>query len=249
MVNNAKRAYGKKGYKKYKKYSRIKKMVTGDGPTMVEKIASGVGGVATLAKAVLPAIAAINTELKYVDNTASVTSYNPGTNDSLVYITPGLINGTQDNQRVGNSILAKDIQLRLAMNFTTSNGPPAVLGIHCRAMLICWKDNAKQNVPTIAKIFEVPNNLYSPVNKDYSDQFVVIKDKFFTLNGHNSTVGTQGFTTMKWFKSLNYHMRYDGATGSDNTQNHLYLVLRSSASGVGSALSTTWYSRINFTDN
>lgn len=231
------------------KYSKSKKMVTGHGPTLLDKIASGVGSVAKLATAVAPAIASINTEMKYVDNTASVTAHTPGTSDQLIYLTPALINGTQDNQRVGNSILAKDIQLRMALNATSSAGPPVVQGIHCRATLICWKENAKVNAPSIAKIFEVPNNLYSAMNKDYTDQFVVLKDKFFALNQSGAQVGGYGFTTMKWFKNLNWHMRYDGTTGNDNTQNHLYLILRSSATGAGTGLNCTWYSRLNFTDN
>lgn len=224
-------------------------MVTGHGPTLLDKIASGVGSVAKLASAVAPAIAAINTELKYIDNTAAVTAYSPGTNDQLIYITPQLVNGTADNQRIGNSILAKDIQLRMALNAISTAGPPVVQGIHCRATLICWKENAKANPPTIAKIFEVSNNLYSAMNKDYTDQFVVIKDKFFSLNQTSPQVGTYGFSTMKWFKPLNWHMRYDGINGTDNTQNHLYLILRSSASGAGTGLNCTWYSRLNFTDN
>lgn len=231
--------------------SRTKKLVTGRGPTMLEQIASGVGSVAKLAGAVAPIVAAVNTEMKYVDNTASVTAYVPGTNDSINQLTGGLINGSQDNQRIGNSVLAKDIQVRMAINFTPSSGPPNVLGLHCRAMLIVWKDNAQQNIPTAAKIFEVPSNLYSAINKDYCDQFVVLKDKFFTLNAQNSqiTTGAQAFTTMKWYKKLGFHIRWDGAAGSNGTQNHVYLVLRSSAGGVGTALNCTWYSRFNFTDN
>lgn len=245
-------AYRKKSFKKRGRrvnYSKSKKMVTGHGPTLLDKIASGVGSVAKLATAVAPAIAAINTEMKYVDNTASVTAHTPGTSDQLIYLTPALIQGTADNQRIGNSILAKDIQLRMALNSTSSAGPPVVQGIHCRATLICWKENAKVNVPSIAKIFEVPNNLYSAMNKDYTDQFVVLKDKFFALNQGGPGYGGYGYSTMKWFKNLNWHMRYDGSTGSDNTQNHLYLILRSSATGVGTGLNCTWYSRLNFTDN
>lgn len=233
-------------------YSKSKKLVTGHGPTMLEKIASGVGSAAKLASSIVPIIAAVNTEQKYVDNTGSVTFHSPGTSDALVHLTANLINGTQDNQRIGNSVLAKDIQLRLALNFQPSLGPPVVSGLHARATLICWKENAKANPPAVAKIFEVPNVLYSAMNKDYTDQFVVLKDKFFTFTAQNSNIGTgsQGFQTMKWFKNLNWHLRWDGiGTGTDHTQNHIYLILRSSASGVGTAASCTYYTRLNFTDN
>lgn len=243
----------KKGYSKKNRarYSKTKKMVTGHGPTLLEQMASGAGAVAKLATAVAPVIAAVNTELKYVDNAGSVTAHSPGTGDQIIHLSANLINGTQDNQRIGNSILAKDIQLRQALNFTSSVGPPVVVGLHCRAMLICWKENYKVNAPTAAKIFEVPSNLYSALNKDYSDQFVVIKDKFFTMNAGSIPASTaiQGFTQMKWYKNLGFHMRFDGINGTDATQNHLFLILRSSASGAGTALQSTYYARLNFTDN
>jgi len=231
------------------RYSRTKKMVTGHGPTLLEKIASGAGSVARLATAVAPVIAAINTEHKYSDKTAALASYTPGTNDSIVALTDQIAQGLNDNQRIGNSILAKQLQIRLAYNFTSVVGPPAVQGIHCRMMLICWKENAQQNAITAAKLFESPSNLYSPVNKDYSDQFVVMKDKFFSLNAGSSNYGPQAFTSMKLFKNINWHLRYDGASGAAATQNHIYLVLRSSAGAATTALNTTYYSRIDYTDN
>lgn len=233
------------------RYSKSKQLVTGHGPTLLEKIASGVGSAAKLATAVAPVIAAINTEMKYVDNAGTVTFHSPGTSDSLVHLTANLINGTQDNQRVGNSILAKDLQLRMALNFQPSAGPPVVSGLHCRATIVCWKENAKVNAPTVAKIFEVPTNIYSAMNKDYTDQFVVLKDKFFTMTAVNANLGTgsQGFQAMKIFKNLNWHMRWDGAAGTDATLNHVYLILRSSASGAGTAASCTYYTRLNYTDN
>lgn len=242
----AKQAFGRKGYKRYKKVDRIKKMVTGQGPTMLEKLAAGVGGVASVAKAVLPAIAAINTEVKYSDKTAAVNAYTPGTNDVIVALTDQLAQGVTDVTRIGNSIKAQDLQVRLAMNFTSS---ATVLGLHCRMMLIVWKDNAQLNPISAAKIFESATNLYSPLNKDYTDQFVVIKDKFFSMNNASGAAQTVAFQTMKLFKKVDFHIFYDGATGGNATTNHIYLVLRSSATGIGTSLQATYYSRLNFTDN
>jgi len=47
--------------------NKTKKMVTGQGPTLLEQLARGASGVATVAKAVLPIVSAINTEAKYLD--------------------------------------------------------------------------------------------------------------------------------------------------------------------------------------
>lgn len=229
------------------RYSKTKKMVTGHGPTLLDKIASGAGSVARLATAVAPVIAAINTEHKYFDKTASVVSYSPGTNDQLINLTNGPGQGLTDQNRIGNSILAKHLQLRLAHSFTSVVGTPNVSGVHCRMLLICWKGDASVDIPTIAKIFEQPNNLYSPVNKDNSDGFVVMKDKFFSLNNSSGLAGPAAFTAMKLFKPLDWHIRWD-ETGP--TQNHIYLVLRCSGTGASSgSLNTTYYSRLDFTDN
>ena len=143
----------------------------------------------------------------------------------------------------------QDLQLRLAYNFQNTVGAPNVMGIHCRMMLICWKENIQLNGPTAAKIFESPSNLYSPVNKDYSDQFVVLKDKYFSLNSGVSVFSVVGFTTQKLFKKLNWHMRFQGGTAFDGTVNHVFLILRSSSSGATNAFNTTYYSRLNYTDN
>lgn len=231
------------------RYSSTKKLVTGQGPTLLEKIASGAGSVAKLAMAVAPVVAAINTEHKYFDLTASVQSHSPGTSDQIINLTQGIIQGVTDSDRIGNSILAKDLQIRLAHNFQNTIGTPNVMGLHCRMMLVCWKENIQLNGPTAAKIFESPGNLYSPVNKDYSDQFVVMKDKFFTLNSGISVSAVTGFQTMKLFKKLNWHLRYQAGTAFDGTVNHIFLILRSSAAGATNALNTTYYSRLNYTDN
>lgn len=248
-------AYRKRNFRRRRggraRYSKSKKLVTGHGPTMLERIASGVGSAAKLAAAVAPAIAAINTEHKYVDYTGTLTAYAPGTNDTLTLLTDSQTN-TNDQSRIGNSILAKELLLRLAMSFTSTGSPTVpVRGVHCRWMLICWKENAQQNAPSINKIFEVPSNLYSPVSKDNSDSFVVLKDKFFSMNASTSDTAScsSNFMSQKFYKKINWHMRYNGDSNGSQTQNHIYLITRCSASSSSNALNTTYYSRLNFTDN
>lgn len=225
---------------------KTKQMVTGRPPTLLENIASGAGAVAKVAQAVLPAIMAINTEHKYADLTASVTSNTPGTNDVIVNLTGQIATGVDDFNRIGNSILAKDISVRMAMQFSPTS---TVQGLHCRWMLVAWKANIQDMPLTAARLFESPTNLYSPVNRDYSDQLVVLKDKFFALNAPVAGTGTnpQAFTHWKFYKKLDWHMRWDAATTSDATTDHIYLIIRSSSATV--SLGTTYYSRLNFTDN
>ena len=231
-------------------YSKSKEMVTGSGPTLLEKIASGVGSAARVAEAVLPIVEMINTEAKYFDSTGSGVAHSPGTNDFFVNLTQGIAQGTTSSTRVGDSILAQDIQLRLALNFAASLGPPLVAGLHCRLIIYCWKENLQENPPSnAANIFEVGNNLYSCFNKDFTDQFVVLKDKHFSVNANLNAAGNQSFMHMKIFKKLNWHIRYDGSGAFDGTQNHIFMCLRSSASGAPTGMQCTYYSRLNYTDN
>jgi len=233
-------------------YSRTKELVVGHGPTLLERIASGVGSAAKLATAVAPIIEAINTESKYHDETAAFTSYNTATNADVRCLTDGITQGVTDETRIGNSILAQDLQIRLAISQpVTHNAVPSnsILGTFHRVIIFVWKINDFGG-PTVAKLLEDPTNIYSPMNKDYTDQFVVMKDKHMVLNAQmppvQSTV-TVFHRSMKYYKKLNWHMRWDDA-GND-VANHVWMLTMSTVTGATNAVGTTFYSRLNFTDN
>jgi len=244
------------GYRKKKRipkkyYSKTKKMVTGQSPTLLENIASGVGGLASVAKAVLPAIASINTELKYYDETNAYSVYGTFANSDLRCITDGITTGTTDSSRIGNSILAKNIQIRfaLSMPMTTTSATP-VLGCHARIMIFTWKYNDSGG-PSVTKLLEAPTNIYSPVNKDFSDQFVVMKDKHFVFNASvvpgTAATATQGYQHFKYYKDLNWHMRWTDS--SQAIANHVWILTMATSSGPTNAVGVTFYSRLNYTDN
>lgn len=227
-------------------YSKSKKMVTGHGPTLLDKIASGAGSVAKLAMAVAPAIAAINTEHKYYDVSYTATAYNPGTADQILDLTQGITQGTTDVTRIGNSILARDIYLKGYVYWTASTTIHSGIS---RITLLCWKENIQLNPPTAAKIFETATDIYSPINKDYSDQFVVIKDKFFAHNANISAATLQGLIPFKIYKKLGWHLRFNATGTTAGTQNHIFMVVRGAAGTIANATVLNCTSRLNFTDN
>lgn len=241
------RAYPQRRRKIPQKYhSKTKQMVTGSGPTLLEKIASGAGSIAKVAAAVLPAISMINTEQKYSDLAATVQAYNPGTNDSIQALSYSIAQGTTDVSRIGNSVLLKDFYIKGYVQWTAST--TIHFGI-TRLMFFVWKANVQDNPPTVAKLFENPNDLNSPVNKDYSDQFVVIKDKWFSHQAQISAATLQSPKLVKMYKPLNFHARWDAGTTADSTLNHLYFILRGGAATSANQSQFTYYSRVNFTDN
>lgn len=231
--------------RKVQNYSKAKKMVTGHGPTLLDRIASGVGSVAKLATAVAPAIAAINTEHKYYDISYSVNANTPGTNDQIVDLTQGITQGTTDVTRIGNSILAQDIYVKGYVGFTASTTTHSSFS---RMTIFCWKENIQLNAPTAAKLFETPADIFSPINKDYSDQFVVIKDKLIPHNAQISAATVQGVVPIKFYKKLNWHIRYNATGTTAGTQNHIFICFRGAAAVANTSVFSI-HSRLNFTDN
>jgi len=229
------------------RYSKTKKMVTGHGPTLLDQMAAGAGQVGRLARAVLPAITAINTEAKYLDISAlNQVAYNPGTNDYLVSLTQNLAQGLTDVTRIGNSILARNIALRIRMVPLFST---VAHFNYARIILFAWKENAQINAPTAAKLFEAPSIFHSPFNKDYTDQMVIIKDKIISSTAQISDATGQSPSFHKIFKPLEFHMRYDAAAGGTGTQNHIYLMIRGYHPTTANQIVFDHYSRLNFTDN
>lgn len=221
-------------------------MVTGSGPTLLDKIASGAGTVAKLAMAVAPAISAINTEHKYFDVASTDVAYNPGTNDTMTNLTQGIAQGTTDITRIGNSILAKDINIRAYVFWAAST--TIHFGVS-RVILFVWKENLQDNPPTVAKLFEAPTQLTSAYNKDYTDQFVVLKDKLISHNANISAATGQAVSIFRYYKKLNWHMRFDAGSTGDGTVNHIYLLIRGGGATSANQSSITYNSRLNFTDN
>lgn len=151
-----------------------------------------------------------------------------------------------DTGRIGNSILAKELYIKGHHYFLAST---TVHTTQTRITVICWKPDIQDNPPTAAKLFEAPANINSAINKDYSDQYVVLYDKLFTNNAAISAATIQDAKLFKFYKKLDWHMRFDDATTGDATCNHVYLVLRSNAGTSANQSTMAFYARLNYTDN
>lgn len=246
------------GYRRpYKRYDKpkprptqkamVKKMV-GEQPSVVEQIANGVGSVAKLASAIMPIVAAINTEEKYLDNTASVTP-NLAT-PTITYLT-GMAQGTSDITRIGDSVKAQFLQVRfyITPNFISQNNNLV------RIMLIVDKmASASMSIgtPTAAMLFASTSNPFSPINKDNGDRFVILKDKVMALNSPTPTAATSpahggDSRILKLNVPLDFHVRYSASAATDFGPNNILLVCWTNLTGTGPSI--TYYSRFKFTDN
>lgn len=231
------RNYRKKPYKKYRRVNRTKKLVTGQTqPTLLETIASGAGAVANVARAVLPIVSAINTEQKFFDFTSTAS---PTLNTPVIQGLNQIIQGVDENQRIGNSILAKDMNMRFQILINTTTDPQNMI----RMVVFVDKQQAG-SVPTITQLMQAPTNFQSPYNKDYTDRFAILKDKYICLNTNNNRVH-QG----KFYKTLPFHIRYIGPTAAsaDLGNNTVYVLWWSAYALNGPTIN--YYNRLNFTDN
>lgn len=243
MKYQKRRAY--KGKRK-PRVNKTKRMVTGHGPTLLDKLAVGAGGIAQLARAVAPAIGMINTEMKYFDVSSQPAYFNPGTSDSLTCLTGAIAQGLTDITRIGDSILAKNIAIKFNL---FANMTAALHQTQTRLILFVWKENANINAPLISKIFTTPAEFLSGFNKDYTDQFVVLKDKVFCHNANISAATLQDVKHVKVYKNLDYHMRFIDGTAAGWSVNHVYLLLRSTGPTAANQGAADVWSRLNYTDN
>lgn len=234
-----------KRYRKYKgkgkpkaRISATKKLVTGQTqPTMLEKIASGVGGVAQVANAVLPMIKAINTEHKYFDAFASAQNIS-STPSMYTLINPA--QGTTESTRIGNSILLKDINIRLSIspNYTSAD-------LNFVRYIIFVDKMQAGTLPTAAQLLTTQTSIDSPFNKNYTDRFVILKDKRLVI----AKYGDQAQVFQKIYKKLDFHQRYLGTDGTQSSQgpNSIYMCVLGTLGSNFPLL--TIYSRTNYTDN
>lgn len=237
------RYYRKRGRKPFVK--KTKKLVTGAGPTLLEKIASYAGPVASVAKAVLPIVAAINTEQKYLDVSAAVTT--------ATFASPYIVNlsalatGTSDITRIGNSILCKDLSIRpRVIQLATAS----TLNKNYVCRIVVFVDKMQNGTaPTLAQLMESTATIMSKFNKDYTDRFVILHDNIYTMHPHYSGAEYRQ-DEIKYFNKLDFHTRYLGSTAADADQgpNALYIMYWPESTTSGD-FNVGGYSRLNFTDN
>lgn len=227
-----KRTYRKRG----PKATIAKKMVEGKGMTKLERLAWGAGAVASLARAVVPYIKANNAEAKYFDVIAT---------QSPVSATIGLNNlsnmsqGLTDITRVGNSIKIKDLRVRYTIipNFTSS--------ITNIVRIMIFVDKSQGGVaPLQTQIFESSTTFNSPLNKDFSDRFVVLRDSIFPL-----AQGSADNLTGDIYLKMDYHVRYLGPGNAVGDQGPGTVYLLSWSNQVTNSPTISYYTRLNYYDN
>lgn len=226
----------RKGYKKG--ITKTKKLVTGQTqPTLLEKIAAQSGSIASVAKAVMPIVSMINTEQKFFD--AVATSQNISSTPAF-YVLMNPTQGTGETNRIGTSVLLKNMNLRVSISPNYTAVP-----INIFRMVVFVDKFQAGSLPTATQLFQAPTNIDSAFNKNFTDRFAILKDKRFIVTQQ----GNQEQLIQKYFKQLDFHQRFIGIDGSQASQgpNSIYLCMWGTLSVNFPTLSI--YCRTNFTDN
>lgn len=195
-------------------------------------------------------------ERKYIDLTTTNTAVS--TTAGIACLNQ-MTQGTSAVTRVGNKIVIKSIQckgifrLEQAVDEAVSILAPAQAA---RFMIILDKQ-PNGVIATATDIFEVNNDVFSPINMQYRERFVVLCDKLFALGPAASTasagVVTWGSGTQKiinWYKKCSIPVTYGGNAGlmSDLRTNAIYIVLMGQIASGDTDTNFSGYTRIRFVD-
>lgn len=159
----------------------------------------------------------VNSEMLHNQSLGSTTSPNTGT----ITLLNGMSQGDTSSARTGNSILMRNVHLRLA--FTQHATPTSTI---YRVMLVLDKQQIADTTPAITDILESASP-FSPLATNSVGRFTIMKNWFFGTDDQRSN---QKLIT--YFKDFRFHTKYNGTAGTDIQKNGLYLVTISDQPGA-----------------
>lgn len=159
----------------------------------------------------------INSEVHKVDN--GPTSQAIGTTATIVHLT-GIAQGDTASGRTGNSILMKYMSLKFFLTINASATASLV-----RIVIFVDKQQVSDTSASTTDILQ-SNSTVAFLNNSQAGRFMILKDYFVALDSAGKPS-----RTMKWFKSFagkDFHVKYNGAAGTDIQQNGIYILMLSS---------------------
>lgn len=174
----------------------------------------------------------VNSEMLHNQNLGSTTSSSTGTMTLL----NGMAQGDTSSQRTGNSILMRNVHLRLVF----TQNPTAVSTIY-RVMLILDTQQIGDTNPSVTDVLESASPL-SPLATGTSGRFKVLKSWFFTTDDDKSQT-----KIIQFYKDFRFHTRYNGTANTDIQKNGLYLLHLTDQATNTPTLNYSW--KVGYHDN
>jgi len=181
----------------------------------------------SVAKRALRAVRSVRPELQYL-YTNEGSSLTPGT-AGLTYHTTALAQGSGDSERKAAMIMAKSLQLNLAMVKNASATTDFV-------RVVIYQDKQQ-----IADTSSGPSFTYlSPITPTDKMRYRILYDRMFALS--DSTVSRH----LKIVKRINAFVRYNGANATDIQKNGVYVPIVSQDNTDKADCELNW--RLTYTD-
>lgn len=250
-VNNRRPRPSKRGVRKFgRRAVRSSRLVNGKSPwTKAEQLiksgASTASTVASLVRNVGTIMSMINTEKKFLDYSiegATLPSLPTGFRlDPLTLMAMG----DDDSQRNGNQVLASDLSLRVRFRLGATITHPQTI----RMILLCDREfdgnMASGLYPNYANVTQSTASILSPINRDFSKRFVILKSAVYNVNPNTPEVEDKIYMKTPW------HLFYDGSTGNivDAKENQIFLLTVTDSLDDTNNPQISFYSRVNYYDN
>lgn len=193
------------------------------------------------------AVSLVNAEYKYLDMSGLAATIN--TNPNITTLS-NMARGTGESQRIGSSVLAKSLQMRLVLRQHASATKTTM-----RVMVIKVKDDLEGSAPTGTAILEnvaAGYNLISPLNKDNSSKWWVLMDKVYHLNvGSGTEIDIKKYFTFGMTKdkqgnnTVGHHVTFD--TSDAIAKGHVFIMFISNE--TTNVPTVDWFTRLNYIDN
>lgn len=233
---NNKRVYQPRR-KRFTKMDRVRKLAGTQPETTIDKIANGVGTVATIAKTVAGIVSMINTEDKYID-----TSLLGNLTPAGAYSIPLNLcaQGSDYFQRNGNKILNKCLQI----NFQVTQQQPFTIAQTLRLAVVI--DKKPQLGPLLWSQVYTPLQTTGMIDKNnMGDRVVILKDYKITLFPGMATEMYKKFYT----PLDRLHTQYFGPNANDFESGKIYIIGMAAAPGAVPVVAIEGIARFCYTDN
>lgn len=176
----------------------------------------------------------VNAELHKYDFYNSFGQGDSGGVNSLVEITQG----DGDQQRTGNSIFVRSIDVNGLLKWT-STGPLA-------QVVTIWLVIDNQQISDTGPIYSDFADTASPsthLNPDTVGRFAILSKRTLVVSADKPTA------VLKIRRILRHHVRYNGALGTDYQKGVIYMFYIGDAPAAGATPTLSFQSRVSFHDN
>lgn len=160
----------------------------------------------------------------------------PITNTGVLVPLTGLAEGNGDDDRTGNSIFVRYVNLDGSVSMQGSNNTIIKMA------LVMDSQQQADTTPSFTDVYETAS-INTHLNSNTVGRFSILDSQYLTLN-----VGQVQTRKVKMNKSMRLHIRYNGATSTDIQRNGLYLALISNQSS-NNAPFCEFHIRVSYHDN